>query len=121
MTDARTLVLVGDREHVEDLGGGYTLRGSVDAGAELYRGPFAGFGERTMIHTTAWILPKRYTVIDGQRVVADGYVDPVREVRGEETFAFVVAAPAAPGVGAPPPHGVILIPSEDLDVDVQEG
>lgn len=82
------LVLTGDREDDE----------GREAGAELYRGAFAGWGAPTLIEADAWCQPQRFTVLGAGVILADGPVEPVRAIAAGEAFVVIVAEPM-PGTG----------------------
>ena len=80
-----TLVITGDRWAAEGL----------EVGAELWRVPFAGWGEPHELRADAPCIPRRFTVIDsGGLVRASGYTAKPTCLPGEP-FALRVASPLA--------------------------
>ena len=64
------------------------------AGAELWRVPFAGWGEVQRLTATDWCRPRRFAVIDGRIVRAAGYTNDPTVLSGE-VFTVQVEAPSA--------------------------
>lgn len=81
------LVLTGDREDDE----------GREAGAELYRGPFAGWDAPTLIEADAWCQPRRFTLPGEGVILAAGAVKPVRPTAAGKALALVAQPP--PGTG----------------------
>ena len=81
-----TLIITGDRRD-ED--------GHHEAGAELWRVPFAGWDELHELEATTWCRPRRYVVVDGL-VRAAGYTSDNPTVLIGDVFRIRVPAPPAP-------------------------
>ena len=80
-----TLIVTGDRWCAEGL----------EVGAELWRVPFAGWGEPHELRAEVRCIPRRYTVVDGGGLVrASGYTATPKCLAGEP-FALRVASPLA--------------------------
>ena len=78
------LIITGDRR-----GGG-----GDQPSAELWRVPFAGWGEPHRLTATDWCRPRRFAVIDGRIVRAAGTTND-RTVLPGEVFTLRVEAPSA--------------------------
>jgi FtsP/CotA-like multicopper oxidase with cupredoxin domain len=65
------------------------------AGAELWRVPFREWGETHRMLAETWCRPRRFTVIDGALVRADGRTNDPTVLPGE-VFALEVAKPPPP-------------------------
>ena len=65
-----------------------------EAGAELWRVPFAGWGEVQCLTATHRCRPRRFAVIDGRIVRAAGYTNDPTLLPGE-VFRLQLEAPSA--------------------------
>ena len=80
------LIITGDRRGDD---------GHQEAGAELWRVPFAGWDELHELEATTWCRPRRYVVVDGL-VRAAGYTSNDPTLIAGEVFRIRVPVPLAP-------------------------
>lgn len=63
------------------------------AGAELWRVPFKGWGETHRMMAESWCRPRRFTVVEGGLVRADGRTNDPAVLPGEVFSIQVVRSP----------------------------
>jgi hypothetical protein len=81
-----TLVITGDR----------WAAAGLEVGAELWRVPFAGWGEPHELRADARCVPRRFTVVDGDGLVgASGYTATPTCLPGEPFMLRVASSLAA--------------------------